>query len=258
MLYEAEQHKLELDAFNLLYVALTRAVEALFIITKKDLTTKAAHKTDHYSGLFIHYLQQIGLWDESQAKYRFGQWEGYNQSKVNKNKQERIDYAYTYKNRPAFQVLTKAGMLWETERENALSRGNLIHYVLGLVERPGDLENVMETLIRTGEVSGDDTEEIKHKVLQVIHHPQLKIYYEDGNVIKNEKEIITENGLILRPDRIVLNGKKATLIDYKTGRENLRYHQQLESYAQALEQMEYDIENKIIVYINEKVIPEFI
>src|SRR5690606_11688757 len=72
-LYNEEQHKLELDAFNLLYVALTRAIKALFVVSKKDLTSKEQHRTDYYSGLFIDYLKGKGLWDVDQSSYTFGE-----------------------------------------------------------------------------------------------------------------------------------------------------------------------------------------
>ena len=73
--YNEEQHKLELDAFNVLYVALTRAVKALFIITKKDLTKSGEHKPNYYSGLFIHFLKEKGLWNETLDHHTFGELE---------------------------------------------------------------------------------------------------------------------------------------------------------------------------------------
>jgi len=53
-IYSQEEYQMELDAFNVLYVALTRAVKALYIISEKNLTAKGEHKTEYYSGLFIH------------------------------------------------------------------------------------------------------------------------------------------------------------------------------------------------------------
>jgi ATP-dependent exoDNAse (exonuclease V) beta subunit len=89
-------------------------------------------------------------------------------------------------------------------------------------------------------------------------HPRLKPYFSEGLEVRNECEILLESGAVIRPDRIVLDGKTATLIDYKTGREEARYAEQLQDYANALETMEYSVKNKIIVYINENVTPEFI
>ncbi len=78
------------------------------------------------------------------------------------------------------------------------------------------------------------------------------------NTIKNERDIITKNGSTLRPDRVVIKENKATIIDYKTGKRDIRYKDQIDSYADALEEMGYAIENKIIIYINEEITPEFI
>ena len=44
VLFEEEQQKMELDAFNLLYVALTRSIQGLFIISEMDLSSKGEHK----------------------------------------------------------------------------------------------------------------------------------------------------------------------------------------------------------------------
>jgi len=62
----------------------------------------------------------------------------------------------------------------------------------------------------------------------------------------------------LRPDRIVFRGKKATLIDYKSGKEHPAYTRQLQAYSDALEDMGFEVENRIIVYLNEGVNPQFI
>ncbi len=257
-IYNEEQHKLELDAFNVLYVALTRAIKALYIITKKDLTSKGEHKTGYYSGLFIHFLKGNGLWDKDKSTYSFGALETHIESEEAKNDQQNIPYQYSYKESPSFKILAKAGILWETHRGDALSKGNLIHHVLGLIKTHKDLDNVFENLVRNGDVPIDGTDDLKTKVLQVIRHPKLKMYFDEGNTIRNERDIITENGLILRPDRLVIQGNKATIIDYKTGNKNATYHQQVHLYAKALEEMDYTVENKIIVYINETVIPELI
>ena len=63
----------------------------------------------------------------------------------------------------------------------------------------------------------------------------------------------------MRPDRVVINtNNEATIIDYKTGVPNNTYHQQVNSYATALEAMNYKIATKVIVYINDNITPEFI
>src|SRR5690606_32197270 len=62
----------ELDNINLLYVTLTRAVEQLYIISTQNTSSKSDVNNKKYSGLFINYLEHIGVWNDSQSVYSFG------------------------------------------------------------------------------------------------------------------------------------------------------------------------------------------
>ncbi|WKX77856.1 UvrD-helicase domain-containing protein [Zobellia laminariae] len=255
-IYSEEEHKMELDALNLLYVALTRAEKALYVISEKDLA-RGEHKTDYYSGLFIDYLKGKNLWSDDELVYSFGELE--EAPVIHETKeQQKIDYSYTHKDRSSFKILTRSGMLWDTDREAALSKGNLIHYILGFIETEDDIEPALQKAVQQGEIENQEVDEVRSNLQRVVEHPELNTYYKKGSIIKNEKDIITAAGQMLRPDRIVIKEKRATLIDYKTGKSNPKYKEQLYSYADALADMGYVVENKIIVYINDKVTPEFI
>ena len=255
--YYEEEHRMELDAFNVLYVALTRAEKALYIISEQDLTAKGDHKTDRYSGLFIEYLKTKGLWSKDKSVYTFGSLQQ-NKSEHLQTKQEQIDFLPSGKERTAFKILTKAGMLWDTDREDAISKGNLIHHMLGQIETEKDIAPVLETLLRSGDITTADFEPLRARLERVVNHPELHMYYKEGNIIKAEKDIIRKTGQVLRPDRIVLKGNVATVIDYKTGKRNPKYKEQLYAYADALTDMGYLVENRIIVYVNENISIEIV
>jgi len=255
--FNEEEHRMELDALNVLYVALTRAEKALYIISEKDLTSKGEHKTDFYSGLFIDYLKNKGLWVENESVYTFGELER-KASQEGITHLEKINFGPTYKDRAAFRILTKSGMLWDTAREDALSKGNRIHFILGLIETEKDINPILSLLLRNGDIVSEESDVLKAKLKSILQHPDLSIYYKEGNIVKNEREIITKTGKTLRPDRIVLKGNYATIIDYKTGKRNPKYKEQLYSYADALTDMGYGVDKKIIIYINEEIVPEFI
>ncbi len=254
--YQEEEEKMELDAFNVLYVALTRAEKALFIITRKQLDKKGNPNTDYYSGLFITYLQGMGQWDETKTHFEFGSFQ--ESQSTPPPVQPIISFPYTQKERPGFKILTKTDNLWDTERAAALSKGNLIHLAMGLIETPDDIENALSLLTRKGDVKAEEVDSVRTTIQEIVNHPQLAPYFSKGSTIKNEKDIITKNGQLLRPDRLVIKEKQVTILDYKTGKKNVSYHQQLASYAQVLEQMGYVVENKIIIYIDELITPEFI
>jgi len=254
----AEEHcKMELDAFNVLYVALTRAVKGLYIISKNEINSKGEPNMNRYSGLFVHYLKNLGIYNPEQLTYGFGVLEN-TKASAEEEVVHNIAYQYSSKDRPSFKILTRSGMLWESSREEALEKGNLIHLLLGYVETYKDVDKAIAILVRDGDLSLPDSAEVKEKLMKVIAHPKLAKYYQEGNIVKNEKDIITKDGLLLRPDRVVIQNRQATIIDYKTGTEYKKYHQQVNTYAYALEAMNYTIADKVIVYINEEITPEFI
>lgn len=258
-IYNEEQHKLELDAFNLLYVALTRAEKGLYIITKKDLDQKGTHKEKYYSGLFIHYLKEKGLWEEYKLEYRFGDLPLAEPTLNAKDTQEKIPYLYSYKDRAEFRILTKSGALWDTQRESALHKGNLVHLVMGQIKTREDIGKAVTRSIKNGDLPEGDRMEILEKISAIVDHPDLSTYFKGDLIVKNEQDILTLDGRILRPDRIVLkNNDQATIIDYKTGKRDGKHQRQLYAYAEAIESMGYKIDNKILVYINEDIILDFI
>ncbi len=257
-LFVEEHSKMELDAFNVLYVALTRAVKALYIISKKEINTKGEPNMNRYSGLFINYLKEKGIWNDTDLTYNFGKLEKEITPIVNKDKIANIAYLYTSKDRPSFKIVTNSSVLWESNRKEAMEKGNLIHLLLSYIKTEKDVDKAIAILIRDGNLSFKESIIIKTKVMKIIEHPKLIKYYKEGNIVKNEKDIITAEGLLLRPDRVVIKGREVTIIDYKTGLANNIYHDQVNEYAAALKAMNYTIANKIIVYINEQITPEFI
>jgi predicted Ser/Thr protein kinase len=80
----------------------------------------------------------------------------------------------------------------------------------------------------------------------------LAPHFEKGLIIKNESEIITDNGELFRPDRVVINGKKAVIIDYKTGGEKSSHKKQVIQYGELLQKMGYEVTAKLVVYIEEE------
>jgi ATP-dependent exoDNAse (exonuclease V) beta subunit len=258
LLFDEEQQKLHLDAFNLLYVALTRAETSLYVISEKDLNKDGSHRPNYFSGLFIHFLQSKGLWDKNKEDYTFGALPKRLTVEHTKQNHLEIPYLYTHKNRSSFKILTKAGMLWDTTQEEAIKKGNTIHYILSQIHSYKNLEAAMKLALQKGFIMSDELASIKDKVLQVVTHPKLIPLFGEKNTVFNEKEILLPNRQKLRPDRVVLINNKASIIDYKTGRGNPAYKEQILSYANALESMGYIIDKKIIVYIDATITTEFI
>ncbi len=256
-IFENEQHKLELDAFNLLYVALTRAIDALYIFTENDLSKDGGHKPQYYSGLFIHYLKELGQWTSEKSDYTFGEHPKSTRIESSIHRERSIPYIYSSKNRPEFRILARSGILWATERQEAIDKGTAIHQLMEAIVSNEDIEAALKRH-QNMDIFKREKKFYRDLIHSITDHPKLKVFFEKDAKVKNECDILTENGLILRPDRLIFNGKHVTILDYKTGKKHQKHREQIYAYADALQDMGYKVDNKVIVYIDKEVTPEFI
>ncbi|MFS4468936.1 UvrD-helicase domain-containing protein [Maribacter sp. 2210JD10-5] len=252
-LYYEEEHKLQLDAFNLLYVALTRAIAGLYIITARDLKRDGSYKTENYSGLFIHHLNHLNKWNPETLDYEFGTLSAKNEKIITADVNLDIPYINTQKNRSSFKILTKAGMLWEAGKTKAIEKGNIIHAILGEIRYAEDVDNAIEKAMIKGIIQKEEKLLVKTDILTLVNHPQLKKFYSDAYTVWNEREILLNNNTSLRPDRVAIKENKIHIIDYKTGSRNIKYSDQLESYAKAYIDLGFEVADKIIVYISDEI-----
>ncbi|MEP3837505.1 MAG: UvrD-helicase domain-containing protein [Algibacter sp.] len=255
-IFNKHQSEQELDNINVLYVALTRPVEQLHIISTKDISAKGEVNSKKYSGLLINYLQHLGIWQDSELEYSFGDPKKTSDRVENKKEtyyQE--SFITTAKEDHNINVVTKSGLLWDTNQQEAIEKGNLIHNILAKIETIDDVEVVMEDFLKNSTIQKEQIKLLTDKVLQIVNHPQLKGYFTRGITIYNERDIISKDGFILRPDRVIVNSEnEAVILDYKTGSEDVKYAQQLQTYQDVLEDMNVTVKKKILVYVNDDIL----
>ena len=114
-----------------------------------------------------------------------------------------------------------------------------------------DIDDVISNYKTALMINEEQSAILQKKIRQITSHKLLKDYYCSDLLIYNERDIINKNGMILRPDRVVINSKnEAVIIDYKTGKENIEHRQQLQLYQDELESMHIKVIKKFLVYIN--------
>jgi ATP-dependent exoDNAse (exonuclease V) beta subunit len=252
-IYNNYRSELELDTINLLYVVMTRAIEQLYVISEMDLDSKENEKLNLYSGLLINYLKSINQWNGNQDFYTFGNQSRQMQSKEPEATISQGAFICTSKEDHNLTIVTNSGYLWDTAQEKAQEKGNLVHNIMSEINTGNDIPFVMEDFYVSGKLSSQQVEELTPLIENIINHQDLSFYYVDGLTIFNERDIITKNGEVLRPDRIVINNKEAIIIDYKTGIEKQSHLDQLITYQSTLEEMDIKVIKKILIYINEDI-----
>lgn len=257
-IYNDYRSKLELDSINLLYVVLTRAIEQLYIISELDLDKGGNGNLKHYSGLFVEYLKSIQRWELSQLEYNFGEMK---KASIKANESETIlqeQFISTSREDHNLHILTKGGYLWDTSQEKAIEKGNLIHLLMSQIKTENDIDYIFDHFKDSGEININQMSELKPIITTIVKHNQLKPYFNSNLTIFIEKDIITAQGEIVRPDRIIIDKNKAVILDYKTGAEDQKHKEQLNKYQKALEDMSFEVVKKILVYINNDIqIKEF-
>ncbi|WP_318310843.1 UvrD-helicase domain-containing protein [Flagellimonas crocea] len=258
--YVAEEQKTLLDSMNVLYVALTRPVKGLFVITessKKEVDSVEAASS--YSDLFQLYVKQANIPEKESGVYTIGAFPSKEMVESSSESTENhIRYVTRPKDDTGFTISTKSSRLWDDERLEAIEMGNVIHFALSQIETINDVDAVLERLEIEGHFPKEAAGDIKQKIMAVVNHPKLKDLFLDDLHVLNEREILTTDGFSLRPDRIVISENEATIIDYKTGKPSPKHKEQIANYADILRDMDFKIKQSIIVYIDQEIDPIFV
>lgn len=242
---ELENQEQILDNLNVLYVAFTRAVNKLFILS-------AAPRINQ--GSTYHWLMDFVK--DQQANVDSGLYEqGSNDPKTNQAEQKtNSDYVlsnlhFQHKHNA---VRIKSSYLGNNTLLEASKKGILLHQLLSNIQQIEDIDSTLNQAVLKGLIQLGDIPKLKEQLTNIVQHPALKAYYQQNTPQILEKEIILSNGEILRPDKVVLNHNETIVIDYKTGKKHLKSHQaQIIKYGEALLGMGYPSVKKILVYLDD-------
>lgn len=254
LVYNQKKQEDLLDNINVLYVALTRAEEQLYIISNMNFTPKGEVKTNNMSTFFIDYLTTKGLFDQNMLQYEFG-----NPTKLSSDDHENaplkmIPLVSEILNPKNIKIAQKEALMWGTHQQEAIEYGNVVHEILSFVKTKKDVNLAITKSIESGLITFSQKDTVYSTVNEIVNHVELESYFAEGNEILNEQAIIQKEGKTIKPDRMVLTkNNEVLLLDYKTGTHQNKYQFQLENYQHAIELMGYKVTKKALIYIGEQI-----
>ena len=253
--YYAKNQEELLDNINVIYVALTRAVEQLYIISRISFNSKGELQLPNsMATFFLSFLQDKGLFEQNKFDYSFGEPIRKSEKKEEQNLRgtiESVEESFDAKN---IKIATLEAIMWDTKQQQSIEYGNLVHEVLSKIQSDKDLPNALDFSIHKGIITLDVKEEIKNTIQNILSHPNLQDFYNSDYKILNERTIIRKGKPLTKPDKIVLKPNNEVLIlDYKTGAKNEKYRHQIENYAEAIQEMNLKVTRKTLVYIGENI-----
>ncbi|MFV5687573.1 UvrD-helicase domain-containing protein [Flavobacterium sp. ZT3R25] len=252
--YNQKKQEELLDNINVLYVALTRAEEQLYVISNMNLSSKGEIPKNNMCSFFINYLGNKGQFDENKLEYKFGNATKLSSAKQHVDTSKTIPLVSEILNPKNIKIAQREALMWGTLQQEAIEYGNVIHEILSFVRTKNDIDLAVIKSIENGLITLNQKELVYKTIQEIVNHLDLSTYFAEGNEILNEQTIIQKEGKTVKPDRMVLTkNKEVLLLDYKTGTHNVKYQQQLENYQDAIEKMGYKVVKKALVYIGKEI-----
>jgi ATP-dependent exoDNAse (exonuclease V) beta subunit len=251
-LYQQKKQEELLDNINVLYVALTRAEEQLYIIS--GMQTRNKTSGEYPNNMATFFIKFIGeSFDENQLDYAFGQADKLSETETSTSATQVIPQLTATLHPKNIKIAQKESLMWNTQQQKAIEFGTILHEILSFVNTSDDIELALTKAIENGLIIGSQKETIAQTLEEVVAHQDLLPYFASGNTILNEQTIIQKEGHLVKPDRMVVNpNKEIYLLDYKTGAHQSKYTTQLENYQNAIEKMGFKVTKKALVYIGER------
>ncbi len=261
-LVKKEESKTMLDILDIMYVAMTRAKNMLFVYTN-DYCPKDGYNlfTDYFANNDEFEIQE----GEVSTTYNFGEFDAtiltVNEKSAKDNKVKILELKEgetapkTLNWTEKLQVDPDPTMIW-AEKGSFLPEewGSLVHQILSKIKTINDAERALKPFVNDGTIDEEQAAKLLETFRKVTEIPELKPAFAEDAVVKNEMDIHTYDGRIIRPDRYAETPRGTILIDYKTGKAHEEYFNQLQDYTAALIQMNPVQQIKaFLVYIGDEV-----
>ena len=141
--------------------------------------------------------------------------------------------------------------MWGTNQLKAIEFGNVLHEILSFIKKSSDINSALQKALETGLITENQKTEVHATLQEIVFHPQLKDFFNENARILNEQNIIKKDFKTIKPDRVAILDNKAFLLDYKTGKHQAKYENQIKEYEMALEEMGFKVQKKALLYIGE-------
>jgi len=253
LVYNGKKQEELLDNINVLYVALTRAEEQLYVISGMNLSKKGEIPTNNMAAFFINYLNEKGQFDVNKFQYEFGNPQKLSAPTAISEEGKTIPLVAEILDPKNIKIAQRESLMWGTQQQQAIEYGNVVHEILSFVKTKNDIGLAIVKAVENGLITDLQRDTVFETITEILEHPELQFYFAEDNKVLNEQTIIRKESGTVKPDRMVLrDNNEVMILDYKTGLHQNKYKLQLENYQHAIEQMGYKVSKKALVYIGEK------
>jgi ATP-dependent exoDNAse (exonuclease V) beta subunit len=237
-----------LDDFNLYYVALTRPEKRLYLTIYTDEGIPARIKS---------LVTTHPKFDQEQQQLQIG----------TTTPQPAVDLLS-----PSFEVLPTTvswrekltlspskGYLEDEEivAESEQDFGNYLHELISKNKHHNRLKEEALSYCQLKQLTDSTTKRLVDTAEQLMNDEQLNQWLAKANCVLRERDIITPEGNILRPDMLLMHNDCWILLDFKTGQPKKSHQKQVQQYGDVIAQLpQVSSKNlrvdKYLIYLSEE------
>ncbi len=266
--YYREKIQVYVDNLNLLYVAFTRAMDCLFAICPAD--ESKARKVSHLI-LEVLDMEDSGLMADPGLSFRTAERKDGRISfgkipVLEKMDMPAIQPEYVKASAfPAERIRIKAHSeeyflpITNPARETRINQGKILHDILAGVTVLDDISPALQKLIHEGKISQKEKELYHRKILDITSDPLVAGWFGPEWQVIRELPYVEKGKNIEIPDRVMISGSKAVVVDYKSGENKSEgHHSQVRKYMHAMDRMGYTDVKGFIWYLKLSEIDEVV
>lgn len=254
--YKEEMNKSTLDLINVMYVALTRPKDRLYIISKVDFSKgiRKLSSNGSVADFLFNFCELNPANKTADHIYQFGLFASKEKQITEQISNDKVFNEISYNNwRKKIQISYQAPLVWDIENpETSGAHGTLIHTILAKINTKNDLDKVLTSFQHKGLIAEDELPKIRIELENVFKIKGVNELFSDFDELKNERSILLPSGESYQPDRVVVKNNSTYLVDYKTGEQNQKHVEQIKNYKSLLTQMGYPNVNAYLLYVKEK------
>ncbi len=234
--FDEENARQKFDDVNLLYVAMTRPKDMLFVYSKASDNSPFSVLKD------MTDVMQIVEDENDCVAYEMGSLDD---KKREEDKENDKKYCISTDCSKESNVNWKDSLTFSDGKQN------------DYIQRGNDFHSKMEKIRTVADVSSFENDADFELIRKIVTHESLKDAFSSKALVRNESAVIVPNAesgvMEIRPDHYAELSDRIIIIDYKTGDEKkTAYERQLNAYAAAVANMSSKKILKYIVYVDKE------
>ena len=248
--YRKEKLQLWVDNLNLLYVAFTRP-KCNMVVWCKD---KAKNTVGELLSESIGQTSCQALESVDDCTYQLGEVCPSGAPKARKESTNKLEFKperiqvkmESIETNIEFKQSNRSASFIEGEEDGSkkyIREGQIMHNLFSMIRTPKDVASAIARLRMEGIIESDEHEAKIRKLTDgALKNPKAQEWFSGEWEPYNECDILNrKNGTlkIHRPDRVMVKGNKAIVVDFKFGKHNTDYEDQVREYMHLLGEMGY-------------------